>query len=848
MKTRLGLIILLLMCFNLNAQAGMVESADNANSKKEVSWVPSSAGLEDIKAEAKKIVRKWTAFFEEKINQFTSGDQKNEGLAQKPNVNRSVASEDSSSSSTPVVNTAPAVSRVSASPEQKDFSDVLAEAKNQIQNKEVVREAQPARKGTSALPNSKSGVPVFQFSQTEFKTGKDGVKKKVNIPVTTIPRLDIGVEKVISKNDFVLNEKIVGFRVSKAPSALDTPKNYPQKSVDAIAKQKLPLVSAAKSPKQGDFEIGQIVTSQKIADVSLVMKETKALDQLKPFAAINPDAETMLAAVILFERGDKCHLVSGLLQGLADKKETQEEANFYLGVCADRMGFHSEAVTRLSQVIKGGNSEYISDAIQSLVEDLPAEYDNQAAKVLRPLVGSNLVPDAAKDNFHFVLARAAHDESKYDDLASFAKQVSDKSPLYAKAAFMHAIGLYATNQGKAAEENLKKLREYMLAKSVKDKNLDALIALNLARIAFMQKRYDVALQEYLKMPKDHPLWVQGLVEQGWAQLNVDDPEGAIGNMYSLHSPYFRFVYIPESWVVRTIGYISICQYGDAYKTLTRHEQMHANLLAQMNKYIKDHKDPLQYYNTVRSYIKGPSDKTVDGLSPPVIREIARQKGFLNIQSAMNNLEDELAQYGFIYNLVKKDNAEMIAKLKQTQARYIAVKLNLEKAKKDSQLLKNVNEWTAQKRQEEKLARYYTDILSLYEKSRKGFVEMRNRANGRIAQLKEKLKVSAGKELMAHLRDTRLDIEQMIEGNEFLRYEIFSGSGENIRYQVAGGATADSRRIPANVKPQKILNWAFDGEYWEDEIGSYRSSLRNNCPKSGRAEASVVKKDSETGSN
>jgi len=28
-----------------------------------------------------------------------------------------------------------------------------------------------------------------------------------------------------------------------------------------------------------------------------------------------------------------------------------------------------------------------------------------------------------------------------------------------------------------------------------------------------------------------------------------------------------------------------------------------------------------------------------------------------------------------------------------------------------------------------------------------------------------------------------------------------------------------------VKPQKILNWEFDGEYWEDEIGSYRSTLK-----------------------
>jgi hypothetical protein len=62
----------------------------------------------------------------------------------------------------------------------------------------------------------------------------------------------------------------------------------------------------------------------------------------------------------------------------------------------------------------------------------------------------------------------------------------------------------------------------------------------------------------------------------------------------------------------------------------------------------------------------------------------------------------------------------------------------------------------------------------------------------------------------------------------LRYEIFSASGENIRFQVAGGKKEN--RIPANVIPKsKSLHWNFDGEYWEDEIGHYRSSLTNNCP-------------------
>ena len=74
------------------------------------------------------------------------------------------------------------------------------------------------------------------------------------------------------------------------------------------------------------------------------------------------------------------------------------------------------------------------------------------------------------------------------------------------------------------------------------------------------------------------------------------------------------------------------------------------------------------------------------------------------------------------------------------------------------------------------------------------------------------------------------MNELLDNNELLRYEVFSGSGETIRYQVTGGQVKNENRIPASVKPKKSQNWDFDGEYWEDEIGSYRTTLVDKCPK------------------
>jgi hypothetical protein len=217
----------------------------------------------------------------------------------------------------------------------------------------------------------------------------------------------------------------------------------------------------------------------------------------------------------------------------------------------------------------------------------------------------------------------------------------------------------------------------------------------------------------------------------------------------------------------------------------------------------------------------------------VIREIARQRGFLDAQNSINILEDEVAQFTFIYGLIKKDQAEVSAKHSRTQNLLARIKSDLAKTKTNSELAKNINEWSAQKRLNEQLLEMYDYQNELFEQARKGYVKMKANSLARIDSEKSKLKNVAGKELIDNLADISKTINQIFESNEFLRYEIFSGSGENIRYQVAGGAVSDEKRIPANVKPQKILNWEFDGEFWEDEIGSYRSTLQNNCPNHTR---------------
>ena len=108
----------------------------------------------------------------------------------------------------------------------------------------------------------------------------------------------------------------------------------------------------------------------------------------------------------------------------------------------------------------------------------------------------------------------------------------------------------------------------------------------------------------------------------------------------------------------------------------------------------------------------------------------------------------------------------------------------------------------------------------------GLAKLSTPAKSRIEERKTAMKEIAGKILREHFVRASKDLRRNLDNDELLKYEIYAGSGENLRYKMAGGkGTPDKKTVERKLAG---LHWDFDGEYWEDEIGNYRSSMKNNC--------------------
>lgn len=730
------------------------------------------------------------------------------------------------------VETKPELKAVKVEKVEKPISeDVLRRTKEEFK-KPILKEVSKAIEPDQSLVNEAAPVPKYPVFSSKEVIAKDGTKKRLYRIKKILPKLQVGRERRIKKQQLVGPELKI-LKISETDiSGLPTPEPLPEAAFSGWKTLAIKEVEKAKVDKGLTVDMikpfdRSALDNWKVGSQSL--PEVKE----KPYKVFSAAELKMLSALILYARGDQCDLVIGLFDQLQKESPSlAKEARFHLARCSQTKKLYSKAVDLFLQLIREGDPVYLKDSIAQLGSDLPIEFEKSFYQAVKPYLKNQLKSESFSDVVFYRLAKGAFRSGSFDRSIELAKKIEEASAYFWEGHYLLAINYFTQGKTKLAISKLEGIWALLNEKKIDDKNLRSLVAVNLARMKYNSGVFDQAEALFREVDKSHPLWVQALIEQGWAQIQQQDFSGAIGNMYSLHSPYFKSVYMPDSFAVRAIGYLNICQFGDAYRTISELEVSYREWKNKMAVYSTSYSDqPDHLRQTTLTYLKGASDKDVSGLPHQVIRELARQKVFLNEQKIVNSKEDELAGLAGVLKKIAEEKNRIRWRLKESEQRFTEVSDKLLSLKEKKGVKKDLNNLLATQRLEREFILGYKYQLALLDFSGLGYQAFRKSSETIIAEQKktaiERLRVILAKNFEKLREQTGL----VLDNNEFLRYEVFAGSGENIRYQAAGGDVKGApARIPANIKPEKILNWSFSGEYWEDEIGSYRSSLKNLCPE------------------
>ncbi len=680
----------------------------------------------------------------------------------------------------------------------------------------------------SSTPSIDSKVQVVDL----YRTQKDEKsKKRVKIPVKEIPLIHLPSEVQVSAGSFTQGAPLRLKQNYKNPVALErisllTSKNIKEALSKAVSLQKQMVIDRPQSLR------GRPITAARLASAHWSI-ESEAEIALQEYHELSPVELELLGVELLFNEGDECHMISGLLDEISRSKKHSAEANYHLALCNQKMGLYTESNQRLQSVLGNQDEDWTPLAVKSLIEKVPSHLEMSTANALGKLPPS-FVNEEDRGWVDFWIAKGSSRDHKHPLALNHAQKVPLDHPKYPQAQFIKAVSLYSLGKKGEALKVQKDLSEYISQRPV-EKSLRSLVSLNLARMEFQQGNHKESVQHYMGVEKDHPLWVEGLTEQGWAQLLAGDAPGAVGNMYSIHGPFFKLVYKPESYVVRTIGYLNLCQYADAYRSLMLLNQKYQRTTNDIKLYRDQHKTKESLYNTVKTYLKGSSNQAVDGLSHEVIREMARNKDFLNIQSSINQDHEEIDQTVYIVGMVEKTLSDLkrrIFTLDTKRKNHINMVKSARKEKRD------LDQQIVWSQEIDRLThRLYGLRLKeeLYQKNQKSFSTFSQKSIMRLKNEISGLKVKADRILSSRLTRMHKELSKILENNELLKYEVFAGSGENLRFQATGNQRSPSSVSKKDSKSEsKSVTWDFEGEYWEDEIGNYRSSLKNNCSSQGVA--------------
>ena len=339
---------------------------------------------------------------------------------------------------------------------------------------------------------SDHGVPVYDLSTTP-----------------KIPQLSIGTEERINIADYKLDtrmQKIVDDRVITAfdsPELLSTIERKRLTKIESLAKPAIETKDVVFSPK------GK-VSREAFDKLAMVLKHEPKID-LGKFKFLTEEEIRFLSGLLLYQQGDKCAAAVGLFHQLSQAKGWQSEANYYLAMCSQKLGLTTDFYDRAGRVFDGMDLHYSLKLMKEIGHEVPYEFTDKVGTAIAKMAANpkfiEKLDAKEKADLAYIMTDYGASTERFKVALTWAKQVPTTHPKYLNAQFLLALAEYQAGSKTEAF----RIQDQLINDTKTDKTkleFQALVALNLGRMAFQEQNFKKSRASFQQVYKDHPLWLQ----------------------------------------------------------------------------------------------------------------------------------------------------------------------------------------------------------------------------------------------------------------------------------------------------------------------------------------------------
>lgn len=348
-------------------------------------------------------------------------------------------------------------------------------------------------------------------------------------------------------------------------------------------------------------------------------------------------------------------------------------------------------------------------------------------------------------------------------------QVSSESRFGPRAKFLEGLVYYKQGRENDALEAFKAVvRLTKPGQPYADERLRELAFFQLARTHFGAKQPSYSIFYYDKVDRDSFGWLDAIYEASWAEFRLGNFEKALGNLLTLHSPFFKDEYYPESHILKAVIYYENCRYPEAKSILTEFLRRYEPVEEELKKLTDRDQAPAQYYEVLENLRANDvaNDKSRASILGQIMAIALQDRELRRLDLSHREVVNEMKSFagkgaGFGQSRLASHLEAVLTKAKGDLAKEAgrAVKRTLERER---------------------------DAIKL------------------LVQQSVRIDIETS-------RAEQERIEQTLQG-------IQSSPADRDKEFVEW--TNDEREV-----------WPFSGEYWRDELGTYQLTLAHSCQAS-----------------
>jgi hypothetical protein len=354
----------------------------------------------------------------------------------------------------------------------------------------------------------------------------------------------------------------------------------------------------------------------------------------------------------------------------------------------------------------------------------------------------------------------------------------------------------------------------------------------LARAYFTTKQYDLGANEWKLMQKSSNELSHALSELAWAYLKGEKYQEAVGTATNLQAGGLKNTFAPEAPMIMAMAFNELCYFPESLKAMQQLKADYAatyTWLMNWEKLQKSGKGP-NLYHVALAHLR-----RIPGKVPARIgNEWVRSSLFLSRQDEINALFSERRNIQKLGNEGAKEARRLAVQLVKLIREVKPFYLEARATTPPEQPLPDAVEFELKKVR--KVATAYRRLRRGAEPWKRILAYFDRQAPGMEAKLVKEV----DSDLVRMNQRMLVQLAEVADNTRFIEVEIFNGASQDMVWQ---NAHPDYREVSKKIeeetkaKPNRAAVWdwgtvsegsAAGQEIWEDELGSYRADLTDNC--------------------